>query len=962
MNKAVLHPSLLLVLATAPAFDASVPTPASSLGFEPGERLASPAQIVTYFEALAASTPRAKLKVMGRTHEGRPLIVLTVSSEKNLARSDKVAAEFRRLSDPRQVRSNRAAANALKDLPAVAWMGYSIHGNEVSGADAAMVVAYRLAAGTDAQTQQWRDNLIVYIDPLQNPDGRQRAVGTYEQKKSAVPDLDTSSLSNAETWPSGRGNHYLFDLNRDWFTLVHPESRARVPLIADVLPQLQIDAHEMGSSSTYLFSPARAPFNPHRPAGMHRWEQRFAQDQARAFDQKGWSYFTREWNEEFFPGYGSSWSSYLGAIGILYEQARSMGITVRQPAGTLLTYPESVARQVASSYANIGTLAENRTAIMQSWLTSRRDAARPGGASTIKAYVVRADRYPHRARTLVETLLLQNIEVMKADGPVRIADGADIFGRRVAQPLPADTLMVRLDQPNSRLIRNLFDFHLPMEADFLREQRRYLEKGKGSRLYETTAWSLGHAYGLETYWTRTVPTGRWSAVSAAPEIKGKVEGKAGYGYLFEGTTDAAVTLAARLMAQGIGLRVSRAATTIEGRTFKAGSVLIKNEGNPAETGRTLQTLAVPLGISVYGVSTGLASQGTDLGGANFEPLVAPRVGLLAGEPIRSDAYGFIWHLLDQRAGIRLSRLNIAWLRYTDLRRYNVLIVPRSWNSEVYRAYLDPSVLKRLKQWVQDGGTLIAIGEGADVIASPDAKMTSSRFRRHVLDKYPPVVFGLDPDVASRAGRFRAVGLRATPPPSKNGTPKSAGWADVRRPYHVPPVIGPGARPFLTSSPAPFAWPQRRQTLDKWAAQSAPGGKEAKTAYLKTADARLRRFLPSGVYLAADVDDDHWLTYGVAARLPIYFSARDALIAEAPAETAVRFEDAERLHLGGLLWPEAAGRVAKTAYMVREGQGRGQVILFASDPAFRGSAFATQRLLLNAVIYGPGLGTNWASPW
>ncbi len=957
----MLHLTLAIaVLSTAAPFDPAIPTPESELGYEPGDRIAPPADIVAYFEALAGATSRARLEVMGQTHEGRPLIVLAISSEENLARAEQVAATFREVSDPRRVASDRAAAARLEGLPAVAWMGYSIHGNEVSGADASMVVAYRLAAGMDDEVKAWRKNMIVYIDPLQNPDGRQRTVGTFDSMRSAVTDYDLNSLSHAEMWPGGRGNHYLFDLNRDWFALVHPESRARVPRIARVLPQLQVDAHEMGPNSTFLFTPSRAPFNPHRPATLHGWERRFSQDQARAFDANGWSYYTREWNEEFFPGYGSSWAAYLGTVGILYEQARTMGGVVRQAAGTVLTYKDAVARQVISSFANLDTLSRNRAGVLRDWLKARRSAARPG-ATDVKAYVIRADRYPARAATLVDALLMQSIDVLRAEKPIRIDGAFGIFGPVGRVTVPAGSYVVRLDQPAGRLIRNLFDFHLPMGAAFLREQREYLEQGKGSRLYDMTAWSLAHAYGLQTVWTRSIPRGAFKTLSAAPSAKGGVSGSAGYGFLIDGTSDRAVMLAGRMMARGLALRVAREPTTIEGRSFPRGSILIKNDGNPNALA-TIDPLAKALGVEVVGVSTNLASQGTDLGGGNLRSLVEPKVAMLAGEPIRSDAYGFVWHLLDQRIGIRVSRLNIARLARTDLRTYNVLIVPNTWNAGALRARLGPAAAKKLKEWVAGGGTLIALGNGAEAIADPKLKMTDSRFRRHVLERYPPVVFGLDPEVAERAGRMRAVGLRATPKRDPKKPTPSAGWSDPKRPYHVPPVIGPGARPFMTSSPPPFDWPTNRRTLDAWAALLAPAEKKAKKTFIEKADARLRRFLPSGVYLAADADDDHWLTYGVDPRLPLYFNARDALIAETPAEIPVRFTEAEQLHLGGLLWPEAAGRLARTAYLVRESRGRGQVILFASDPAFRGYAFATQRLLMNAIVWGPGMGTDWASPW
>ncbi|MEO0813045.1 MAG: hypothetical protein AAFY60_09300 [Myxococcota bacterium] len=387
---------------------------------------------------------------------------------------------------------------------------------------------------------------------------------------------------------------------------------------------------------------------------------------------------------------------------------------------------------------------------------------------------------------------------------------------------------------------------------------------------------------------------------------------------------------------------------------------MKNEGNSDGLLNQLKTLSLEAEVEVFGINTSLATRGTDLGGDNFVSLKAPRVAILAGDPVRSDFYGFTWHLLDQHAGLRLSRLNLTWLTRTDLSRYNVLIVPHANGLEAYRSHLGSGAMEALKAWVQNGGTLIAMGNGAELIAHPRSELTRSRFRRFVLEDYPPVVFGLDPATAQKAGTFRAVGLRASP--GEDYEAPVTGWSNAANPYGVFPVYGRGAAPFVASGPPPFEFPKVRHTLDVWAKSVEPNGKDAKKKFLKTADARLRRFMPSGVYLNAQLDPEHWLGFGTQDRLPVYFRANDALIAEAPAQTAVRLSDAEDIHVSGLLWPEAAGRIAKTAYLVRESSGRGQVILFNSEPAFRGNAFATQRLLLNAVVLGPGLGTAWPSPW
>ncbi|MEM7679093.1 MAG: hypothetical protein AAF449_24205, partial [Myxococcota bacterium] len=526
-----------------------------------------------------------------------------------------------------------------------------------------------------------------------------------------------------------------------------------------------------------------------------------------------------------------------------------MGHTVRQEAGTLLTYPDAVAHQATSSLANIDTLARNRSALLKDWLSGRRQAARPGPREP-KAFIIRTDRYPDRMRTLIDTLQMLNIDVLQAPNPMRIGSLTDYYGKTQSLTLPAGTVAVPLTQPNARLVRNILDFHLPMEAAFLREQRSYLEREKGSRLYETTAWSLPHAYDLTTYWTAKELSSRWKPLAQEPATEKKpVPLKTPkYGFLIDGQTDAAVQLAGRLLADGLALRVAREPTTIQDRRFDRGSILIKNEGNPKDLPTRLATAAAHLNVDVFSVDTGLATRGTDLGGDNFTPLVAPRVAVVAGDPIRPDAYGFVWHLLDQRAGLRLSRLNLTWLSNTDLQRYNVIIIPPSWNPNALRSRLGEAVLKKLKGWVNAGGTLIGLGSGAEVLSHPDSELTKSRFRRHVLEHYPPVVFGLDPMIADEAGRLRAVGLRSSQKPDPKNPKLSAGWSDAQRPYHVPPVIGPGAQPFMTSSPAPFDWPARRTTLDKWTKTLGPNDDKAKKTFLKRADARLRRFLPSGAYL------------------------------------------------------------------------------------------------------------------
>ena len=350
-----------------------IQSPTEFLGFELGGRSITHSEVMSYFTYLSETAPNAQLNVYAHSFEGRELVYLIVTSEKNFDRLEDIQSQ---MADLANLKVNTTQAEKLiKTLPTVAWMGYGIHGDEVSSVDASVYLAYQLLAGRDRTTRNILDNMVICIDPMQNPDGRMRFVKQMEQYNSVIPSGDIQSLHHRGVWPYGRGNHYLFDLNRDWFLLVHPETRGRVEGILKWNPQFVLDCHEMGPYDTYLFSPPREPFNPFLPKDTFKWWNQFAKDQAKAFDEQGWSYYTREWNEEMYPGYGSSWPMFLGAIGVLYEQAGVDGSRVKRPDGTVMTYRETVHHHFTSSMANLLTSAQNREALLRDYYNHRKTAA-----------------------------------------------------------------------------------------------------------------------------------------------------------------------------------------------------------------------------------------------------------------------------------------------------------------------------------------------------------------------------------------------------------------------------------------------------------------------------------------------------------------------------------------------------------------------------------------------------------
>ncbi len=939
-------------------FDETIPRPEAVLGFALGDRPVTHAEVQQYFEVLAAASPRAHLSVYARSHEGRALFVLAIADEETISRLDAFREEHRARLDPR-----RDSPDGLDAARAVAWLAYAIHGDELSSTDAALAVAWRLVAGEDETARRIRDELLVLIDPLQNPDGRDRYLAMTRSFAHLRPTGNLDDLSHTAVWPRGRGNHFLFDLNRDWFSQVQPES-ARAREIARWLPQLVVDSHEMGPESTYLFSPPRHPFNPHLPASNSRWRTTFAADQARALDERGFPYYTREWNEEFFPGYGSSWAGYLGAVGILYEMSRTSGTLVARRSGTVRTFPEAIEHQLTSSMANLRTLLAHRAEVLRDFVAERRATiAAAGRDGRPAAWVLPEGRHPERTRRLVRLLRAQGLEVVGRDdasalGP--LTDGAT--GARVAAgELAGPVWVVPLDQPHGRLARNLIDPHVPMAREFLREEREYLERRRGSRLYETTAWSLPLAYGIEALWTSRRLADRRGAERPAVDPDGELVpcDEPPVAWLADGRAEGMPRLLARLFRERIRVAVTDEPLTIAGRSFGRGSLVILARQEIPDLVDRLAEAARATGVTIVATPTFRAERGPDLGGAHVKPLVAPRVAVLAGDPVSPADYGALWFLLDHEIDLPFAAVDARRFDRLDLRRYDVLVIPPVMGGpKRLSALLGKPGIEALARFVDRGGTLIGIGSGAAFVAAKETGLTKTRLRREALAAFPPVVFGPDALAAEAAGKPVATGLRA--PRKEDDSEAASVPADRARPYDVPPVLGPGARPFAEGPGWRFADPV---PLGKWLAPLLPAGRSKPTAEdLATADARLRRFAPHGAFLRALLDPRAFLTFGLEEReIPVLVQTDRALVAGADVDVAVRFAGPERLHLGGLLWPEAAGRLARTAWAVREARGRGQVILFLDRPEFRGWTLATRRLLANALLLGPGVGTRWVAP-
>jgi hypothetical protein len=897
-------------------YDQKIPSVQNILGLEVGDRPLRYQEILRYFIELDQASERARLVEFGETYEGRKLHYLIISSEKNMENLEQIRIDISKLSDPRKLSAKTETEKIFNQTPAVAWMMYGIHGDELSGPDAAVQLAYQLTAGEDSSTQRLRRELVICIHPMENPDGRERFLAQMEQWKSLVGSHDNQSIQHTGVWPWGRGNHYHFDLNRDWFPLVNKESLARVREIMDWHPQLMVDAHEMGSLDTYLFSPSREPINPQIPLNLQQWSHKFAQDQAQAMDKYGWSYYTREWLEDWYPGYGSSWPFLTGAVGILYEQAGVEGSRIRRREGTIMNYRETVHHQFISSLANLNTAAVNRQQLLKEFYSARKQAISAKGKMDPKVYYILPEDNHTLTSKFIDKLRWQGIEVKKATEKLTVTDLHSYWQKSIlSKTLPEGTFLVRLNQPLSPLIQAILEFDPRMSSEFLAEERQSLLKEKETKIYDVTAWSFPLAYGLEVYWSSSEPPMKTEKVDLliTPKVLPPIAAAA-FGYVFEYSNNDGIQTLTKLLEQDYKIRAAKKTFKIQGKHFEKGSLLLRINENPASLTSDLQKIVDTTGSAIYPVQTALAEEGSDLGGNDFVLLEKPRIAVINGPGISTTSFSALWYLLDQEMQIRHSILLSDQINNFDLSKYNLLILPSSWQGiDFYQRMFGKTGMEKLKSWVQGGGTLIGLENGAAFLADSSSKLVQTRLLNQSfknLDFYQKYF-----NNERKLGQIKIDSLDIW---EGQGVSRDSVKIEVPAKEQI-------------------SWLQKQDELNQL-------------------------FSPIGAILRIILDEDHWLNYGMDKEIPAIIYGPNVFLAMDPVQVPAKFSAAANLRLSGLLWPEARSRWANSAYVTVEKIGKGQVILFAGDPFFRAYFHGSGRLLINCLLLAPGMGTYQSVPW
>ena len=905
-------------------YDKKIDHPDKFLDFNYGDRVASPSQIHDAINTYKNQSDKLKVVTYGYSHEGRPLHALFISSPENLNNLEDFKDKLSRLSDPR-VTNNRQAKEIIESLPAVAWMSYSIHGNETSGSDAALGLIYHLIADNSPKTLNMLKNMVIIIDPIMNPDGRARFVKSLEQYRGTAPNYDDQSLIHTGDWPYGRTNHYYFDLNRDWFYLTQPETQGRVALINKWRPQILVDAHEMGAQDTFMTGPAREPINKNMDKDLLKWGNVFAQDQGSEFDKRNWRFYTGEWHEDLYPGY-SFYVNFRGTLGILYEQSRMAEDGVRRPEGTIQSYKESVHHQFVSSLVNLNTLLKNTKEMYKDFWDGRKLNISKDTKWANQSFVILPTKNKSRLNTLAKKLQSQDIEIYinseEIDAVNVLKQTGDVENQYT---IPKGSMIIPNRQPEAPLIAAILEFDAEIDNDVLTKEREETLKDGSSIMYDTTAFNFTMMYGLEAV---TVPENLsknlllWEPSSINLEVEDDA-----IMWAVNGENDASVSFAARLMEQDIQLRIVDKEIELSNKMLSRGSVIVIAMDNPKISNLTslIKNTAQDLNISVTSLFTGFGPEELpDWGGRHFRLLNKPQIAILSHEGFSSYDVGVSWWSLDHHLGIRHSQINTSMIGYADLRRYNTLIMPSGYRN------LNQNEISVLKDWIKQGGTLIANNASTRMLIS-DNSISNIR------------------NIADSFENSHEYNVKLQREFLANNVVIDNNYINDNKVH------------FDLSYP----WEESETRID--------------SDTLKKRDNWQSLFMPSGAFVAGRVDTEHWLTFGTIDTLPLLYSNFPVLMAKSNQNAVIRIgklskNDSQatyttinwsdippgndiKVRMSGLVWPEASTRIANSAYLTRERYGKGQIILFSGEPNFRGSSLGTNRVWLNAVVYGSGLGTS-----
>ncbi|WP_426328373.1 M14 family zinc carboxypeptidase [Pedobacter sp. R-06] len=695
----------------ATSLDTKIPTPEQFLGYPIGTYFTRHEQVVAYFRQLEKVSDRVHVESLGKTYEQREQIIVTITAPSNYAKLEQIRQEHLNQVDPSKP---VLGSNA----PVIINLGYGVHGNESSSTETSLLTGYYLAASNDAETLKWLSASVIFIDPSLNPDGRDRAANWHNAYHSFPAVGDPLDKEHQEAWPNGRTNHYFTDLNRDWLNLVQVESRNRLAFFHKWYPNVQIDFHEQGTNATYYFEPTpKSHESPIIPQFLYEYQVILAKYHAKALDDIGSFYFTKENYDNLSPIYGSTYPKFFGSVAATFEQASSRGILQESSNGPL-TFAFTIRNHLATSFSTIKGAVEEKTGLFKVQKDFFKYALAQGQKNPAKGFVFGDKNDINLTQKFLGLLLAHHVEVFEV--PDNLKQEGKTFEKGKSYIVPSA-------QPNFLIVHSIFEENTLKDSIF----------------YDNTGWSIIHAYGLK-YAKLNGTFSKGAAVKSIIPETGKVSGeRSGYAYLINSSDYNFTKALYQLQLKNVLVKTafkSFVANTASGKkAYLPGSLVIPVIGQNVSADSlyaALNSVAKATNIDITAVASGFSAEGIDLGSSNIKAVRKPEVVLAFGQGVTASEAGQVWFLLNQQLNLPVTKLDLQSFARAPLNRYNVLVLPAG----NYSAW-DKATVDKIKNWVAEGGTLITFQTATawavqQEIVKEKLAETDAFFRRGELPTLP----------------------------------------------------------------------------------------------------------------------------------------------------------------------------------------------------------------------------------
>lgn len=675
---------LLILFLTIPFFLISqLKSPSEFLGYELGSEFTRHHQVLDYYEYLAEQEPnRMVLKEYGKTNERRRLVLAYVSASSNMAKLEDIRKEH--------IKNTKGEGEPEK---AIVWLSYNVHGNESVSTEASMQTIYDLLT----KKSDYLENTVVIIDPCINPDGRDRYVNWYNQYKNTPNNVDPNSKEHHEGWWSGRSNHYMFDLNRDWAWLTQVESQQRLKEFNKWLPHVHVDFHEQGVNNPYYFAPAAEPYHEVITDFQRDFQQTVGKNHATYFDANGWLYFTKEVFDLLYPSYGDTYPTYNGGIGMTYEQGGSgrAGLGITTNIGDTLTLKDRIAHHYTTGLSTVEVASKNAQRLNDEFKKFYQNKS-----FKYKNYILNGN--PDKLIAL--GVLLEQHEIEYGFGTNGAFKGYDYnTGLNGSIKVSENSMIIPTNQAKGTLVKVLFEPQTKLSD---------------SVTYDITAWSLPYAYGLDALASESNINSTESGWTIYPPLAHNINAT-NYAYIADWNSITDAKFLASLLKNKIRVRTAHKPFSVDGESYERGSLIItladnKNHKDFVGTLKSIVKRHSKFDLKV--ATTGFVDSGKDFGSSYVDMIPDVNVAVLSGEPISTLRFGEIWHFFEQQLHYPISVLDESYFNQVDISEYDVLILPDGWG---YGSFLKERVTKKIKDWVKAGGKLIAMGGAIDVLSKED---------------------------------------------------------------------------------------------------------------------------------------------------------------------------------------------------------------------------------------------------